>query len=307
MEDIHEKTGFARNAAIEAAKEAVNENDETRKRFEVLAREAFKKFKACLMVKGINNYRHTYDAINIIYKSLQKDREEADITEILRSLHQVVDEVITTTAHRGAGKSAPYDISKIDFDRLRKEFERSKVKRTTVQNLKQVLEERLSRLIAQNPLRTNLQRHYEELVEAYNREKDRVTIEKTFEALLKFVEELDDESRRAVREGLTEESLALFDLLLKPGLSKQDTQRIKKVAGDLLATLKAERPRIENWQEKEATRDAVRVAIQDFLWDDRSGLPSPAYNEDDIKVKTDDIFRHVYRVYPTLPSPFFAA
>lgn len=306
LEDIHEKTGFARNAAIAAAKEAVNDNDETRKRFEVMAREVFKKFKACLTVDGINRFRHAYDAINIVYLSLQKDRDEADITEILRALHQVVDDAITTTTQDGAGEPAPYDISKIDFDRLRKEFERSTIKRTVMQNLKQVVEERLTRLMEQNPLRTNLQSHYEELVEAYNREKDRLTIERTFENLLKFVAELDDESKRAIREGLTEESLALFDLLLKPGLSKQDIQHIKKVAADLVTTLKAERLRVENWREKEATRDAVRVVIQNFLWNERTGLPAPAYDEEDIRVRTDDVFRHVYRVYPTLPSPFYS-
>jgi type I restriction enzyme R subunit len=307
LEDICEKSGFARNAAIMQAKEAVNENDETRKRFEVMAREAFKKFKACLTVEGVNRYRHAYDAINIIYKSLQKDRDEADVTDIIRALHGVVDEAIETRQSAGAASSVErYDISKIDFDRLKKEFERSQTKRTTVQTLKQVVENRLSRLIAQNPLRTNLQRHYEDLVDAYNREKDRLTIEKTFDALLKFVEELDDESKRALREGLDEESLALFDLLLKPGLEKQDVQRIKKVAADLLEALKAERLRVDNWRDKEATRDAVHVAIQNFLWDDRTGLPAPAYSDDDIKIKSNDVFRHVYRVYPTIPSPFFS-
>ena len=305
LEDIHEKTGFARNAAIVAAKEVVNESDGTRKRFEVMAREVFKKFKACLTIEGINRYRHAYDAINIIYKSLQTDRDQADITAIIRSLHGVVDEVITTAPLMTARQLEPFDISKIDFDRLRKEFERSKAKHTTVQNLKQIVAERLSRLLEQNPLRTDFQRHYEEIVEAYNREKDRVTIEKTFEALLRFVKELESEESRAIREGLDEESLALFDLLLKPGLDKTDIQRIKKVAAELLATLKMEKLRIENWRDKEATRDAVRVAIKDFLWDDRTGLPEPAYNELDVEVKMEDVFRHVYRVYPTIPSPLY--
>ena len=312
LEDITEKTGFSRNAAIVAAKkavvaakEAVNENDETRKRFEIMAREVFKKFKACLTIDGINRYRHTYDAINIIYKSLQDDREAADITDIIRALHGIVDEAITTTESKVAREPARYDISKIDFDRLRKEFERSKAKRTGVQNLKQAIETRLSRLIAQNPLRTDLQRHYEEIVADYNREKDQVTIENTFAALLKFVQALGDEESRAMREGLDPESLALFDLLLKPGLPKKDIDRIKKVAAELLATLKAEKLRIDNWRDKEATRDAVRVAIKDFLYDDRTGLPDPAYSEQDIDIKTDDVFRHVYRVYPTIPSPLY--
>jgi type I restriction enzyme R subunit len=305
LEGIGETKGFARNAAIDAAKEAVNETDETRKRFEIMAREVFKKFKACLTVEGVNAYRRDFDAINIVYKSLQKDRDAKDITDIIRSLHAVVDEAIDTTSPGSAKEREPYDISKIDFDRLRQEFERSHTKRSTVQSLKQVIEERLSQLIAQNPLRTNLQRHYEEIVDAYNREKDRATIEKTFEALLMFEKSLDNESARAIRENLDEESLALFDLLRKPGLERKDIEHIKKVAAELLATLKAEKLRVENWREKESTRDAVHVVIEDFLWADQTGLPSPAYSEEDVKTKGEEVFRHVYRVYPTVPSPYY--
>ena len=57
LDDIIMMTGFERNAAIAAAKEAANENDETRKRFEVMCREVFKKFKACINVRGVNEHR----------------------------------------------------------------------------------------------------------------------------------------------------------------------------------------------------------------------------------------------------------
>lgn len=86
LEDINEKSSFDHIKAIKDAKEAVNENDETCKRFEIMAREVFKKFKAYIMVKGVNDYRQSYDAINIIYKSVQMDREQADITDIIREL-----------------------------------------------------------------------------------------------------------------------------------------------------------------------------------------------------------------------------
>lgn len=190
---------------------------------------------------------------------------------------------------------------------MRKEFERTRTQRTIVQNLKQVVEERLAKLIAKNPLRTDLQRHYEEIVAAYNLEKDRVTIEQTFEALWRYIEELDDESGRAIREGLDEESLAVFDLLRKPDLGKKDIERVKNVAAELLATLKAEKLRVDNWREKEATRDAVRVAIRDFLWADRTGLPDPAYTEHEVGGRVEDVFRHVYRAYPTIPSPYYVS
>ncbi len=96
LENVIHKESFERNAAIVACKEAANENDETRKSFEVMCREVFKKFKACINVRGVNDYRADRGAINIIYKSLQQDRERADISEIIRQLHKVVDEAIET-------------------------------------------------------------------------------------------------------------------------------------------------------------------------------------------------------------------
>ena len=159
--------------------------------------------------------------------------------------------------------------------------------------------------MARNLLRTDFQERYEEIVAAYNCEKDQVTLERTFEALIKLIEELNEGESRAVREGLDEESLAIFDLLTKPDLSASDVKRIKQVAVALLETLKAEKLRVDQWREKEAARDAVRVTIHDFLWSDETGLPSDDYSEVEVAVRTEEVFRHVFRAYPKLPSPYY--
>ena len=225
LDDVIEKKLFARTAAIRDCKEAANENDESRKRFEVMCREVFKKFKACLNVEGVNAHRADRDVIDIVYRRLQKDREQADISDVIRQLHLIVDQAIYTTADEVREERLPYDISRIEFDRLKREFERSPIQKTTVQNLRHVVETRLQRLLRQNPLRTDFQRHYEEIVAEYNREKDRVTIEQTFAALLTLVQGLDEEESRALREGLDEESLAIFDLLRKDDPADQGGRR----------------------------------------------------------------------------------
>lgn len=291
LEDVLEKTGFERNKAIVDAKEVVNQNDETRKRFEIICREVFKKFKACLTIKAINNYRSSYDAINIIYKSLQEDVDKADISDIMRELHAIIEESIEPSI----GVKEPtklYDISKIDFERLRKEFERSPAKNTTVQSLKEIIEKKLLKMLMQNPTRTDFQKHYEEIVEEYNNEKDRVTIEATFEALLKLVDALSEEEQRAVKEGLSEESLALFDLLLKPNLSKQEIDRIKKVAEGLYAALREELTRIQDFAGKQGTRAEIKVKIKNYLWDDKTGLPE-SFAPEEVEEKTESIFAHL--------------
>jgi type I restriction enzyme R subunit len=290
-------TGFDRIAAIDKAKNAINESDEVRKRFEVMGREVFNKFKACLTIKGVNDYRAEVGGINIIYKSLQEDRDAADISSIIRELHAVIEPAIAIKPDGNIDGERTYDISAIDFDRLRREFEKRPRRQTDVHNLKDAIEKRLARMLADNPLRANYQQRYEKIVAGYNAEKDRVTIEATFEALMRLVGDLDEESTRAIREGLDEETLALFDLLKKPDLDKKDIERIKKVAVELLAILKRKKQEIDDWRAKEQTRDEVRQVIHDFLYSDATGLPG-TYGEDEIFAKTEAVFAHVYRAYP---------
>ena len=257
-----------------------------------MCREVFKKFRACINVKNVNAHRADRDAIDVVCKNLQQDREQADVRDIIRKLHEVVDKAIEVQPEHAADDPMPppYDISRIDFERLKREFERSSAKHTTVQALKDCVEKKLQRLLAQNPLRADFQKHYEEIVIKYNREKERLTIEQTFEALLKLVQELDNEERRAVRENLDEESLAIFDLLKKPDLNAAEIKQIKDVAVELLRTLKTEKLRVDQWREKETTRDAVVVAIRDFLYNEATGLPTGVYSDDEVATKSDDVF-----------------
>jgi type I restriction enzyme R subunit len=75
---------------------------------------------------------------------------------------------------------------------------------------------------------------------------------------------------------------------------------------DLLATLKTEKLKVDHWRDKESIRDAVRVAIRNFLWSDDTGLPIQSYSEDEVNSKSEEAFRHIYWAYPTLPSPYYS-
>ncbi|SER19772.1 type I restriction enzyme, R subunit [Nitrosomonas sp. Nm51] len=296
LEDVLEKTGFDRNRAIVDAREAVNQNDETRKRFEIICREVFKKFRACLTIKDINRYRHAYDAVNIIYKKLQEGVEKADISNIICELHRIIEgniEPVTSDNEPGIREDrALYDISRINFERLKKEFERARAKNTIVHDLKMAIEKKLFRMMQQNPTRIDFQKHFEQIIEAYNREKNRATIEQTFEDMMRFAENLDEEGRRAGREKLDEESLALFDLLFKPDLSRQEIDRLKQVATGLYQTLQAQLAQIQDFAAKQSTRDEVKIFIKNYLWDNRTGLPA-SFQNNEIEEKADVVFAHV--------------
>ena len=60
---------------------------------------------------------------------------------------------------------------------------------------------------------------------------------------MEFAKSLNEEERRTIAEELSEEELAVFDLLTKPeiDLTKSERKQVKKVARELLAVLKREK------------------------------------------------------------------
>ena len=84
-----------------------------------------------------------------------------------------------------------------------------------------------------------------------------------------------------------------------------DTSLIKKVAKDLLDRLKSEKLKIDNWRAKQATRDAVRTEILNFLYDERTGLPTICYSDDEVNQKAEQVYIRVYRLFDeSRPLPY---
>ena len=293
LNNLIQETGFSKNKALVNAKEAININDESRKRFEISARMVFKKYKACLTFKAVNDFRADYEAISIIYKMLENDREKADISEIIQKLNTIVSKAINVKADSDSDDKI-FDISKINFELLRKEFEKSEQKNSDVQSLKGVIEKRLYRMIAENPLRTNFQEHYDEIVTDYNKEKDKNTIEETFEALIHLTIKMDEEQHRYAEEGFKDEQqLAIFDMLRKPDLTKSDIKKIKTVSVELLSELREHLEKVQDAFAKQSTSAGVRQLISNFLYSDSTGLPVGKYDKDDINILTDKVYQHI--------------
>ena len=111
-------------------------------------------------------------------------------------------------------------------------------KHAALQDIRDIVEQKLAQMLARNPLRMDYYKKYQEIIADYNREKDRATIEETFAQLVELANSLDEEQQRAAEEGLSEDELALFDLLFKENISKADRERLKQASKGLLASLR---------------------------------------------------------------------
>jgi type I restriction enzyme R subunit len=299
------KDGFDETVAINKAKEAINQNDKTRRQYELLTNNISKKFKACVNIPDAYRYKKTVNAFEIINKRLKDDKKKKDLSAYLFELQKVIDDTITVeTETTTTDEGKIYDISKIDFERLKEEFKKSERKNTTVQALKEVIEKRVEMMLKRNPSRKNLYERFQKIVDEYNEETDRQKIEMTFDELLALVKALDEEDKRAMREELNEETLSLFDLLIrdKPALTANEIKKLKSVSKELLANLKNRFLNIQNWRESVFSKGKVESFIYDFLYADETGLPPKSFTADEVKLKTDEIFGYIYQQYPNAES-----
>jgi len=303
LERLIKSRSFGKWAELDAAVDAVCVSDRARAAFEALARDVFRRRKPIIDHPGIRQWREHHDAIEAIHNQLIKQRETADISSVIQALHAVVDTAVRVAepAIPGASRGKLFDISGINFKRLREEFAKREGKNAIVQSLKIGLEDKLEKMLEANPLRWNLYERYQEIVEEYNRETDRKAIEQIFEELLNLVESLGTEEMRAVREELgSDEYLAVFDLLVeqKNALAPATRERVKRVAKGLLDGVKSEVAKIDNWREKPSTTARIQGLIKDYLYDDSTGLPVDAYSEDEVTTLSTKIYQHIYRIFP---------
>ena len=287
-------SGFGRIKGLKDAVEAVHASDDDRRRFETLAREVFNRFKALLTEPSAFAYAERHDNIEAIYKKLSERRDNADVTDVLKELHRIVNQAIRTEQPGGDQvEGVKLDLSEIDMEKLREEFAK-KVRRkaTALRDIRKIVEAKLAEMLARNPTRMDYQQKYEEIVADYNREKDRVTAEETFRRLVELVEELDVEQSRAVEEGLTEEELALFDMLRKDGLGKADRERVKQASRDLLASIEARLRELDRFWEKEQTKAEVQVFILDEV---HGSLPMPPFRSEELSGLAEKVYEHVWQ------------
>jgi type I restriction enzyme R subunit len=285
--------GFDRITALRDAVDALHTSDESKRRFEIMAREIFARFKALLMEPSAFAYAERHDNIEAIYKKLEERRDTADVTDVLKELHRIVNEAI-----RAAGPGDDHaegltvDLSEIDFERLREEFAKVPRKKSALQDIRAVVEKKLARMLQNNPALMDYYKRYQEIIADYNREKDRATVEATFAALMALAGSLDQEQRRAVEEGLSESELALFDLLSRENLSKTDRERIKQASKSLLARLKQLLAQMGHWTRNAQTQADVEASILDWLYE---SLPRPPFTDEETAAIAYNVYDFVWQ------------
>lgn len=296
LEELINAESLNKLAALEKGINAVYTNDETKRKFQVLAREVFKKYKALQPDKVLNLYAQRKNAIDVMYSTIESKVESADVSEIIRKIQDVVDdsvESIIADPEEVDGKKI--DLSGLDFDLLERLFLKSKNQNTVVQSLKEKVEIQLKRMVERNPMNIDYFKRYQEIIYEYNKGKDESFIIKAFKELVELLGSLSEEEADTKREGLTDEQKAIFDILRQgKKLDEKEKKKVKEISIELLDELKKDKLQVDFWSEKLEPAAAVFNTVSNKLFDK---LPHPTYQNDDIDLKTHSVYEHLKSQY----------
>ncbi len=285
---------------IQLIDEAVNlilVNDETKKDYLEQARNVNKLFKAILPDSAANEFSGICSLINIIASKIKKLREPVDISDVEQEIEELLDRSIAPEgyiidANENTYTSELLDLSQIDFEQLAEQFN-TEHKRTVAERLKGAINKKLKVMVQLNMTRINLQEKFEQMIEEYN--SGHISDDQHLDDILDLLQELSIEEKRANSEELSEEELAVYDLLTQPNLQLTVPQReeVKAAVKDMLETLKHDNL-VLDWRKQQQLRAQVMVTVGNVL---EQGLPDECYTLTLFSQKMEEVYQHIYDSY----------
>ncbi|TDK61197.1 type I restriction endonuclease subunit R [Sapientia aquatica] len=273
-------------------------NEEWRKGFMVYQNTISSLYEACkpeVLSRGKGRIVAAFEYLRGVLDSIV---EQVDIDSVSQRIAELLDESVVVDGDQypkqkqdlanyaviHQGKT--WDLSKIDFDKLRDEFSVTAYKNIEIADLRAFVEHKLQLMLAQNATRSDFAQRLQQIIDKYN--AGGTTVENYYEDLMNFTADMKSEDERHIREGLTEDELELFDLLKKDGLTKAEEQKVKLAAKSLLHRLLEEQPKvlIQDWFKDSQSQKIARSAVEIVL---NNNLPD-SYDRVLFREKCDDVF-----------------
>ena len=290
---IKEAQGFEKVAKLDDAVEQLIASEEIKNNFLGQARLVSRVYRAILPDPEANGLAPDAVLISVIAQKIKALAPPVDISEVMQQVEELLDRSIAPVPYiiKEDDDQPLHDLSKIDFEKLKEKFNQGR-KRTEAEKLRALLSMKLETMLTENPTRKDFMEKFQKLIDAYN--SGSMNIEVFFKELLDITADLQMEDQRAIREKLSEEELALFDILTRPvpELSEKEKAQVKMVCKELLETLKAEKL-VLDWRKKDRARSDVRRTLEIAF--DR-GLPD-SYDEVIYNEKCDMAFHHIFTSY----------
>ena len=275
--------------SIQDIVDSIFEHESSKKEFNKRTSKIILLYKSILPdIKAID-FQKTIKIITFLKSVIQeKWLNASNISQVKEELSDLLDISIASERFEIQARYNYKDLSQLPFDTLKDYFAKSK-KHIEVENLKTAIEEKLSDMIRKNKQRMSFINKLNNIISEYN--DGSKNVDDMFYQLLNLAREISEEDKRALQENLTEEELAIFDLLKKEDLKPGEEKEVKKASSELLEKLRDKL--VLDWRKYEPKRADVEVAIEDYLF---YNLPK-SYDWGLIKYKSNIVYNHIFESY----------
>lgn len=277
-------------------------NDELRRTFYVYENTVSALYEACKPDVLGRNMARAVAALAYLRGVTEALVEQLDIDKVALRVAELLDESVVVNNAEGFSakefeaqyqiikRGRTWDLSQIDFDKLREDFGAATYKNIEIADLRGFIAHKLELMLAQNSTRGQFAQRFLQIIEKYNAGGS--STEQYFDDLLQFTQDLHAEDARHLREGLTEDELEIFDLLRNESMTLGESQKVKLAAKALLHRLQDEQPKVlvQDWYKTDQTRRIVRSTVAEVL--DRE-LPVESYDRVLFQTKCDNVFHLV--------------
>lgn len=271
---IEESSTLDRLEELRKAYNKIIDTDEAKEKFKVLSNTMVNLYDAAkpeIFEKHWKNER--FSAIDYLHGLMSNRIDDEKIRKARLKMEQVLDNSIIANSSNNSDyvihKNKVIDLSKINVENLRKELKESPYRAVEIDDLKSYLEQVLEQMINKNMTRQKFSQRFKNVVDKYN--SGNSSNEDFYNQLDELVNSLKQEQNRANIEGLTEEELELYDLLIKDKkLTKEEEKKVKLAAKNLYQKLTSEREEllVVDWYKDEFTKLRVKDAIVTSLNED---------------------------------------
>jgi len=210
-----------------------------------------------------------------------------DVSQVRKDLEDLLDKSIQAGEYVIPQNKKIKDLSMLDADALRAFFDSLENKNMQAESMTAELEQKIAELVRKNKKRARFMERLLSLLQEYN--SGAQDIDALLDDLAELAKDLSIEEQRAAKENMSEEELAIFDLLLKENLNPDEVDILKGTSHELLLKLKP--LLVSHWRDFETNRAGVKTTISDLLYEK---LPEPTYTEKDCVSKGLEVYNFVY-------------
>lgn len=257
--------------ALRSAYDTIIAKDDDKEKFKVILNILMNLYEASKPEIFEKNWcNDKFEPLVYLHKFLHHTIDDQKVANARHRMSQILDGSVRASQNIGEDSgqimikgTKAIDLSKVNIEELRQEIKTAKYKSIEINDLKEFIEKAIKQMLSKNCTRIRFSERFKGIIDSYN--AGGTENEEYYEELVKLLEELQRENERAYTEGLIDEELEIYDLLIAgKTLSQEDEKTVKLSAKNLYTKLMDNRSSllVIDWYKDEQPRAKLKYEVE---------------------------------------------